>query len=88
MVYEKIHYLDSLFVYFYFRRIFSGSIGKKEIAIFKLSYTDWSIPEGALGMVDQSIQNVFINLKRFNIIGMTHRLNSDDIEAFIDEIKK
>ncbi|MCK5152809.1 MAG: hypothetical protein KAQ93_00495 [Spirochaetales bacterium] len=61
---------------------------KKEIAIFSLSYTDWSIPDGALGLVDQSIQNVFVNLKRFDIIGMSYRLNSGDITSFIEEIQK
>ncbi len=61
---------------------------KKEIAIFSLSYTDWSIPDGALGLVDQSVQNVFINLKRFDIIGMSYRLDAGDISGFIDEIKK
>ena len=61
---------------------------KKEIAIFGLSYTDWSIPDGALGLVDQSIQNVFINLKRFDIIGMSYRLDAGDISGFIEEIKK
>lgn len=61
---------------------------KKEVAIFALSYTDWNIPDDALGMVDQSIQNVFISLNRFNIIGMRYRLKSDDVGAFIDEIKK
>jgi len=61
---------------------------KKEIAIFSLSYSDWSIPDGALGLVDQSIQNVFVNLKRFDIIGMTYRLNSGDINNFIQEIQK
>ena len=72
---------------------FSFSFGqeiseKKEIAIFGLSYTDWSIPDGALGLVDQSMQNVFINLKRFDIIGMSYRLDAGDISGFIDEIKK
>jgi hypothetical protein len=61
---------------------------KKEIAIFSLSYSDWSIPDGALGLVDQSMQSVFINLKRFDIIGMTYRLNSSDISGFIQEIQK
>lgn len=61
---------------------------KKEIAIFSLSYSDWSIPDGALGLVDQSIQNVFINLKRFDIIGMSYRLDSGDITSFIEEIQK
>ncbi len=61
---------------------------KKEIAIFSLSYTDWSIPDGALGLVDQSMQNVFINLKRFDIIGMSYRLDAGDINGFIEEIQK
>ncbi len=61
---------------------------KKEIAIFGLSYTDWSIPDGALGMVDQSLQNVFVNLKRFDIIGMSYRLDANDISGFIEEIQK
>lgn len=72
---------------------FSFSFGqeiseKKEIAIFGLSYTDWSIPDGAMGLVDQSIQNVFINLKRFDIIGMSYRLDAGDISGFIEEIKR
>ncbi|MDA3939450.1 MAG: hypothetical protein PF693_09100, partial [Spirochaetia bacterium] len=61
---------------------------KKEIAIFSLSYSDWSIPDGALGLVDQSIQKVFVNLRRFDILGMSYRLNSNDINSFIDEIQK
>ncbi len=61
---------------------------KKEIAIFALGYSDWSIPDGALGMVDQSIQNVFVSLNRFKVIGMRYRLKASDVGAFIDEIKK
>src|SRR6056297_2150118 len=61
---------------------------KKDIAVFKLSYADYSIPNGALGLVDQSIQNVFIELGRFNIIGMNYRLQSNDINAFIDKIRE
>ena len=61
---------------------------KKEIAIFSLSYSDWSIPDGALGLVDQSIQNVFVNLKRFDILGMSYRLQAQDITSFIEEIQK
>jgi len=69
--------------------VFSQEISKKkEIAIFKLSYTDWNMPDEALGMVDQSIQNVFINLGRFHVLGMTYRLKEKNIEAFIRKIKK
>ncbi len=61
---------------------------KKDIAVFNLSYSDYSIPSGALGLVDQSIQNVFVDLGRFNIIGMKYRLESNDIDEFISKIKE
>ncbi len=61
---------------------------KKDIAVFNLSYADYSIPSGALGLVDQSIQNVFVELGRFNIIGMKYRLESNDIDEFISKIKE
>ena len=61
---------------------------KKDIAVFNLSYSDYSIPDGALGLVDQSIQNVFIELGRFNIIGMNYRLGANDINTFIDRVKQ
>ena len=61
---------------------------KKDIAVFNLSYSDYSIPSGALGLVDQSIQNVFIDLGRFNIIGMKYRLESNDIDDFINKIQE
>lgn len=61
---------------------------KKEIAVFKLSYSDYSIPDGALGLVDQSIQNVFIELGRFNVLGMNYRLDSNDINDFISKIRQ
>ncbi|HKK65046.1 MAG TPA: hypothetical protein VJ967_04260, partial [Clostridia bacterium] len=61
---------------------------KKDIAVFNLSYSDYSIPSGALGLVDQSIQNVFIDLGRFNVLGMKYRLNSNEIDEFISKIKE
>ena len=61
---------------------------KKDVAIFALNYYDTAIPSGALGVVDSQIQNVFINLGRFNIMGMTYRLGAHDINAFIEEIRK
>lgn len=78
-----------LFITIYISFSFSQEVSeKKEIAIFSLSYTDWTISDGALGLVDQSIQNVFVNLKRFDIIGMSYRLQSQDINSFIQEIQK
>ncbi|RKX75739.1 MAG: hypothetical protein DRP87_13840 [Spirochaetes bacterium] len=61
---------------------------KKEVAVFALSYYDWSIPSGALGMVDDEIKKVFVQLGRFDIIGMPYRLSSEDINDFINRIRR
>jgi len=61
---------------------------KKEIAVFNLSYAAYSVPNSALVLVDQSIQNVFIDLGRFDIIGMDYRLESGDINEFINKVKE
>lgn len=61
---------------------------KKDIAVFKLSYYDWKVPTQALGMVDSQIQDVFVNLGRFNILGMNYRLASGDINEFIGKIRE
>jgi len=61
---------------------------KKDVAIFALGFYGFSIPVEALGNIDQSIQKVFVDLGRFNIIGVTQRLSSSGLSAFIDTIKK
>jgi hypothetical protein len=61
---------------------------KKDIAVFKLSYYQWDIPNAVLGAVDEEIQGVFINIGRFNVLGMTQRLEPGDLAAFIDAIKR
>lgn len=61
---------------------------KKDIAVFRLSYYDWNIPLSALGQVDQKIQDVFVNIGRFNVIGMSYRLSSNDITSFIDKLQE
>lgn len=69
--------------------IFGQSVyKKKEIAVFKLSYYQWSIPNRVLGNIDDEIDAVFTNLGRFNVIGMTYRLGENDVNTFIDSIKK
>ncbi len=37
----------------------------------------------AVGAVDEHIRSVFINLGRFDVIGLNHRLNADNVDAFI-----
>ncbi len=59
---------------------------KQDLAIFALGYHGWDIPKSALGEIDAQIQKNFLDLGRFKIIGMTHRLASTDIEAFIAKI--
>ena len=60
---------------------------KKEIAVFNLSYYDWNIPNAALGAIDEQIRAVFINMGRFNVVGLTQRLGVKDVNAFIEKIK-
>jgi hypothetical protein len=61
---------------------------KKDVAIFALGYYGWAIPQETLGSIDQEIQKVFVDLGRFNIIGVTQRLSSGGVQAFIDTLKK
>ncbi|MCF7929088.1 MAG: hypothetical protein K9L68_09570 [Spirochaetales bacterium] len=61
---------------------------KKEIAVFDLSYYDWNIPSGALGAIDQQIQSVFINIGRFEVIGLNYRLGESDVNEFVRKIKQ
>ncbi len=61
---------------------------KRDIAVFALSYARWGIPAGALSLVDEQTKEVFVNLGRFNVIGMSYRLESSGIEEFIAKIKE
>ncbi|MEE9308329.1 MAG: hypothetical protein V3V57_12475 [Spirochaetia bacterium] len=60
---------------------------RKEIAVFKLSYYRFDIPEAVLGGIDEEIRSVFINLGRFDVVGLTQRLEEGDLNEFIDKIK-
>ncbi|MGO8692185.1 MAG: hypothetical protein ACLQMF_00810 [Rectinemataceae bacterium] len=61
---------------------------KQDVAIFALGYYGWAIPQEALGNIDAEIQKVFVDLGRFNIIGMTERLSSGGLDQFIAALKK
>jgi hypothetical protein len=60
---------------------------RKEIAVFKLSYYRWDIPNAVLGGIDEEIRSVFINLGRFDVVGLTQRLEEGDLNEFIEKIK-
>ncbi len=61
---------------------------KKEIAIFRLSHYSWTIPQAALASIDEELKAVFINLGRFDVIGMNYRLAESDVEQFISKIRE
>jgi len=61
---------------------------KKDVAVFRLGFYDLNVPANALGRLDSQIEDVFINLGRFNIIGMSYRLSEDDVTHFIDKLKE
>ncbi len=61
---------------------------KQDIAIFSLGYYGWNIPSQALGSIDGEIQKVFSDLGRFTILGVTQRFSSNDINSFIDTVKR
>ncbi|KGE73351.1 hypothetical protein [Spirochaeta lutea] len=42
----------------------------------------------AVGSIDASLREVFIELGRFNVIGLPQRLSSSDVQAFIDGIQE
>jgi hypothetical protein len=61
---------------------------RKEIAIFRLGHRGWSLPQGVLTSIDQELLSVFINLGRFDVLGITQRLSQDDVTEFIERIKE
>jgi len=61
---------------------------KQDMAIFALGYYGWAIPQEALGNIDTEVQKVFVDLGRFNVIGMTERLSSGGLQQFIDTLKQ
>ncbi|HUX50453.1 MAG TPA: hypothetical protein VMW73_06625 [Spirochaetia bacterium] len=61
---------------------------KKEIAVFRLGYYSWRIPQSALSAIDSQIQNVFVNLGRFTVIGYAQSIEAQDVSQFIDTLRR
>lgn len=61
---------------------------KKDLAIFNIGWYGWSIPLETLGSIDQKTRKVFVDLGRFNVIGIEQRLSSGGLSEFIAAIKK
>ena len=60
---------------------------KKELAVFQLGFQKWRMPSSVLSTVDEEIKAVFINMGRFDVIGMSQRLEEGDLNDFVDKIK-
>lgn len=43
--------------------------------------------ERALGSIDERIRSVFINLGRFDVIGMSKRLSAENVDTFIETLR-
>ena len=68
--------------------VFPQSVSKKQdIAIFRLSYYGWIIPQALYEGIDEQILQNFENLKRFTIIAMNHRIGADSLEEFDARIR-
>ena len=62
---------------------------QQDIAIFGLTQYSYSIPDDVLVYADSSINHVFVNLKRFNVLGYgNYRMESKDIDDFIMRIRE
>ena len=62
---------------------------KQDIAIFGLTAEAFDIPTDVLLYVDTSMNNVFVNLKRFNVLGYgDYRIEAKDTEEFIARIRE
>lgn len=69
--------------------LFSQTVSEKEeIAVFRLSTYSWDIPNEVLGGIDEEIRAVFINIGRFDVIGLTQRLEEGDVNQFIGRLKQ
>ena len=70
--------------------LYSAEVSERQdLAIFGLTYYSYKIPDDVLGYVDSSINHVFVNLKRFNVIGYgNYRMESKDIDEFISRIRE
>jgi hypothetical protein len=81
----------SFFVFFTVGSLlFSAEVTEQQdLAIFGLTHYSYNIPDDVLVYVDSSINHVFVNLKRFNVLGYgNYRMESKDIDDFIQRIRE
>ncbi len=60
---------------------------KQDLTIFDISFYGPNIDRRVVEGVDARIRQVFVNLGRFNVIGLTYRLDSVNVEDFLAKIR-
>ncbi len=62
---------------------------KQDIAIFGVTRSNDTVPGDVLDFAESSINYVFINLKRFNVLGYgEYRMETGDIDDFVERIRE
>jgi len=62
---------------------------KQDLAIFGITRSAYEVPDDLLVFADSSIRYVFVNLKRFNVLGYgEYRIASEDIDDFVKRIRE
>ena len=62
---------------------------KQDIAIFGVTRSNDTVPGDVFDFVESSINYVFINLKRFNVLGYgEYRMEKGDIDDFVERIRE
>lgn len=60
---------------------------KQDLTIFDISFYGPNIDRRLVEGVDARIRQVFVNLGRFNVIGLTYRLDAVNVEDFLNKIR-
>ena len=60
---------------------------KEELAIFALKFAPWPVPVEAVAEIDREVAQAFVNLGRFEVIGMAYRLDQESVASFIETIR-
>lgn len=61
---------------------------KQDLTLFDISFYDRSLDRRIVEGVDARIRQVFVNLGRFNVIGLTYRLDAVDVDDFLAKIRE
>jgi len=81
-----------LFIFFIFPFTETQAIEvseKQDLAIFGLTRSVYDVPEDVLVFADSSIKHVFVNLKRFDVLGYgQYRIESEDIDDFVKRVRE